>query len=188
MLFRKLMEQPNTRIGRLHEIFQVHDGASLMADVALMVSQTWSPKPRILRRPSLFFDAHQQSSDLTAVFDEPRLFLVPQILQILSSNPPDNSPDMPALLSILLTSLRPIWHSVLSHLRSLDSNKYPGAPQVTKMWTSLGTLIGVHKLVTPMVGCTWVECPRFVKETDEEMAVCTRCDCAQYCDEKCQKM
>jgi hypothetical protein len=182
---RHLMKYPNT-CKTLRKIVQFQDGASLMADVALMVSQTWSPKHHVLRRPSLFFDLHQQTLD-TAILNEPPLFLLPQILQILFSNPPITSPDMSAFLSVLSKSLRPIWHRTLSHLRSLDPNKHPGAQQVTKLWTSLGIIVGVHKLVKPLVGCTWVECPRFVKETEEEIAVCARCDWAQYCDEKCQK-
>ena len=170
--------------------FQVQDVASLLADVAMMVSQTWQPDGHThLRRPSLFLDCHEEHSEVQnlAVFNEPCLFLVPQILEILSSNSPPSPPDIQALLSILSESLCPIWHSVLTYLRSLDSDEHPGAPQVIKMWSSLGARVGVHDLVKPLVGCTWVECPRFVQETEEEMAVCTRCDCAQYCDKKCQK-
>ena len=181
------MEDSTTQIGCLHEILRVQDGASLMVDVALMITQSWSSERHTFRRPTLFFDSsHHQSPD-PAVFNKPHLFLLPQILQILSNNSPVDPPDMPTLLSILSKSLRPVWHPALSQLRSMDANKHPGAPEVIKMWISLGWLVGVHKLVQPPVGCAWLHCPRFLKETNENMAVCTRCDCAQYCDEKCQK-
>ena len=157
-----------------------------MAKVASTVSTTWSPERHILRRPSLFLEIHQQSPD-EALLNRPRLFFLPQIVRILQDDHLSNSPDMAALLSILRTALRPIWYLTLSRLRSVHPSDHPAAPQVTDEWKSLGALLGVHKLVNPLVGCTWVGCSRFMLDTEDDIAVCTRCDSAQYCDERCQK-
>jgi len=96
-------------------------------------------------------------------------------------------------IAALADKMKDIWHGFLNSLRGLLVNpKQPipeqhAVPTVIEQWSRLGTLIGIHQLVSPLLGCCYAACPSFIVETEKRMLLCSRCRMVQYCDAGCQK-
>ncbi|KIM39057.1 hypothetical protein M413DRAFT_235288 [Hebeloma cylindrosporum] len=96
-------------------------------------------------------------------------------------------------IAALANKMKDIWHGFLKSLRELLVNpkqlipEQNAVPIVIELWSRLGTLIGIHHLVSPLAGCCYAECPSFMVETEKRMLLCGRCRTVQYCDAGCQK-
>ena len=93
-------------------------------------------------------------------------------------------------MSSLAERLRPLWKKTLDDLRALEGTdalpKYHLLTPTTLQWNTLGTLVGIHRLVEPIFGCCYADCSSFIVETNESFGRCSACHQVQYCGTACR--
>src|SRR6266498_5073108 len=119
------------------------------------------------------------------------MFLIPIILKELSDIKRWNTAEH-EFASLLADKGKSIWRDTLNNLRALwdDEHALPEfhmLPAALLAWNRLGTLIGIHRVLEPTVGCCNASCSEFAKESNWSLGRCSGCRQVQYCCIKCQK-
>jgi len=122
-----------------------------------------------------------------------KMFLLPLIFEEMAKVKRWGTREK-GFMAFLVEKLCTQWKKTLDELRALTVEgpdvltlpKYHVLPAVIVQWSTLGTLMGVHRLVEPIMGCCYTECASFVMETNTSHGRCSGCYQVQYCRTACQ--
>jgi len=192
----------------LGEVIVKHNGANLMSAGTLLYAKKFDVYGD--KTPSNIQIAHYKNDygpqSMDAYYYTKRMFLLPIILEEMSKIKSWKSAEK-NFMTLLAENIRPVWKKTLDDLRALKVEaegtgstqvpKYHLLPGIIYSWSSLGTLIGVHRLLSDTsdpsvvsIGCCSAECPTFLcvpQGKDQKLSRCSACRKAQYCSTECQK-
>ena len=141
----------------------------------------------------IIFKAFLTSSVLALLIDIDHLdeiFLIPIILKELSGIKRSWTIAEHEFVSLLAAKGKSLWRDTLDNLRALwddeDLPEFHMLPVALLAWHRLGTLIGIHRVLEPIVGCCYASCPEFAKPFDWPLGRCSGCRQVQYCGNECQ--
>ena len=165
----------------LHTMIENHDGARLMARLAVS-----GAKPK--SESSSTYVMEYFTTNLLALYNNgDSFFLLDQLLEHFNVPVESQSPELKVVMSVTRNKLEAIWPQTTNHLHEIDKSSNHGCKAVINRWNMLGNKAGVCVFLNPLLGCSWYKCPLYGEKTEKKAARCVRCWKVQYCSKTCQR-